>query len=136
MKKLFLAALACFAFTAASAADFVTNATGTVVYGAHSALAIKQDTSSGNRTMVLYSSGWQYVNDDAVWSKYAKLVASMGARGVAVDNDSTKAVYSIADSNGVYCQGGQSLVAYPNYGQMLAIADGCNYWAKVKALGQ
>lgn len=137
MKKLFLAALACFAFTAASAADFVTNSTGTAVYGAHTALAVKQDTGSGgNRTMVLYSSGWQYMNDDAAWSKHAKFVAAGGSRFVAVDNDPAKTYIAVADSNGVYCYQGNTLVNFATRAVGETVYDGCAYWAKVKALGQ
>jgi hypothetical protein len=130
------AVMACAFAVPAAAADFVTNATGTVVYGTHTARIIKKDTSTGNRVAVRYTGGWQYVQDDAAWSKYAKLVAGMGARGVAVDNDPAGTVVSVADSNGVYCYQGNTSVAYPDIAQAEVIYDGCNFWTKVKALGQ
>jgi hypothetical protein len=130
-------AMGLFAAFSAQAAEFVTNSTGTVVYGTASALAIQKNTDSGNRVAVLYSSGWQYVADDAAWSKYAKLVAGVGARGVAVDSDPKGTVYVVAASNGVYCYSGASLINYPSRAQGETVAgDGCAYWTKVKALGQ
>jgi len=128
------ALLAVVAMSSAFAAlpDIVQNATGTVVYGAHQALAVKKDLGNA-RTAVLYQSGWQYVADDAAWSKYAKLVTAVGNRGLLVDNDPDGTVIVVSESNGVYCQSNQSLIAFPNYGQAYTIADGCNFWTKVKA---
>lgn len=128
-----IAAMAFGSVAQAALPEVVVNTTGTVVYGTHQALVVKKDLSTGTRSMVLYQSGWQYVNDDAAWSKYAKLVAGVGNRGLLVDNDPEGTVVVVANSNGVYCQSGQSLIAFPNYGSSYAIADSCNYWTKVKA---
>lgn len=134
MKKLFLTIALAIASLAAQAAlpDVVVNTTGTVAYGTHQALVVKKDLG-GARTMVLYSSGWQYVADDASWTKYGKLVTAVGNRGLLVDNDPSGTVVVVSESNGVYCQSNQSLIAFPNYSQPYAIADGCNFWTKVKA---
>jgi hypothetical protein len=119
--------------THAANPETVVNATGTIVYGTHTARIVKKDTSSGNRVAVRYTGGWQYVTDDAAWSKYGKLVAGMGARGLAVDNDPTGAVISVADSNGVYCFQGNTLVAWPDIAQGETVLDACAFWVKVKA---
>jgi len=127
-----LAMFAC-AFAQAALPELVVNTTGTVVYGTHPALIIKKDTSSGNRVMVRYPSGWQYVADDAAWTKYGKLVAGMGARGLAVDNDPLGTVYAVADSNGIYCQGNQTLISLNGIPLAESIPDACGFWAKAKA---
>lgn len=142
MKKALSLAIAGFFFGCAAIAsghanaalpELVVNSTGTVAYGTHQALAVKKDTSSGNRAAVLYQSGWQYVSDNATWTKYTKLVAGVGDRGLLVDNDPEATVIVVANSNGVYCQSNQSLIAFPNYGGSYTISDNCNFWTKVKA---
>lgn len=125
------ALLAAFAMSA-QAGEWVTNNTGTTVYGMRTALVIKKDTSSGNRVAVRYAGGWQYITDDAAWSKYAKAVAGMGARGLSVDGDALGTVVAVADSNGVYCYQGNTQVNWSN----VAIAEtvaGCAFFDKVKA---
>lgn len=115
-----LAALAAIAISIAAcggnaqAAPTVAASNGNAVYGAAGALVIKKDTASGyNRIAVRYSSGWQYVADDAAWSKHARFVQLLGANAIPVgDGDATHIV--IAASNGIYCQSGNSVVAFPN----------------------
>jgi hypothetical protein len=115
------------------AADSVVNATGTVVYGAKAVLSIDKDTSSGNRVAVKYSSGVQYVIDDASWTKYGKFAAILGTNGVQAPG--TNLIVNVSASNGVYCQNSQSLIAWP-LGQMDTLSDGCAFWQAAKAVSQ
>lgn len=125
------ALLAVFAISAhAAMPEVVKNSTGTVAYGTHTANAIQKDTSSGNRTMVLYSSGWQYVADDASWTRYAALKAAIGARALVVANDPNGLVIAVANSNGIYCQSGGTQIAFP-VGQAIQLSDGCAYHQSV-----
>jgi len=111
----------------------VTNSTGTAVFGTDQALSVEKDTSSGvNRVKVKYSSGYQYVNDDASWARYAKIVASFALPVAATPT----LIYDIAKVNTIACQGGQSLVAWPNVGMAETLADGCAFFNAAKGASQ
>lgn len=124
-KKSFVALVATFAMASAMAGTptAVKNATGNIVYGTEQLLSIEKDTSAGNRVKARYASGVQYVADDAAWSVFAKLQAGL-VKPVAA---STGVVYDISKSNGIYCSGSNSVVAFPNVGQPDYIADNCAF---------
>lgn len=105
---------------------------GSATYGAGQALVLKKDTSSGNRVAVRYSSGWQYVKDDAVWTKYGKLVASK--TGWMAVGDAVGTQVDVTLANGVVCIASQTNIGFPNANMAEVIAgDGCAFWTAVKA---
>jgi hypothetical protein len=117
---------------ASTAPSLVVNATGTVVYGTETVQMVKKDFST-QRTMIRYSGGWQYLPDDAAWSKYAKVVAALGNRALAVDGDPADLVVVVSLSSGIYCLTNQSVISISGYNQPEYLADGCNFWVKAKA---
>lgn len=137
MKKAIFALFAGFAVMVSAFAtplpEIVVNTTGTVVYGIGTAISIKKDTS--NRVAVQYiNGGTQYVQDDASWTKYGKLVTALGSHGMAV-GDAAGTVVNVADSNGVYCSSGSSTISYPSGASPIVISgDGCAFWQAVKAV--
>jgi len=116
----------------ASVPQSVVNATGTIVYGTEAIQMVKKE-AGGTRTMIRYSGGWQYLPDDAAWSKYAKIVATLGDRALSVDGDPNGLVIVVAQANGIYCLTNQSVVSISGYNQPEYLADGCGFWAKAKA---
>lgn len=129
-----LALMAC-AFTAQAAPETVVNATGTTVYGVHGIIGFSKNTDSGNRVAVQYSSGVQYVADNATWTKYAEFVTKCGASCVAVDGSPVGQSYNVASSNGVNCWSSGTILSWPNVAASVQLlGDGCAYWTKVKAL--
>lgn len=135
MKKLFLAALSTMAcacsIALAGTPAAVNNATGTAVYGTEQALSIEKEAVT-NRVKVRYSSGIQYVADDAAWSRYAALKAGM-SKPVDAPASSTGLSYDIAKVNGISCMSGSSTVTWPNVGQPDTIADSCAFFTAAKA---
>jgi hypothetical protein len=131
-----LVALALTAFSPAHAGTpYLVNATGTTTYGTSPAvvLGIERNTDSGNRTMVSYQSGTQYVTDDAAWSKYAKFVADCGAACVSVTGSNTGLTLNVSIGM-VNCWASGSIISWPNAGPARQLlGDGCAYWTKVKA---
>lgn len=126
-------ALAACGGQAHAAPTAVVNANGTAVYGTEQAVSIEKDTSAGyNRTKVKYSSGVQYVNDDAAWSKFAKLQAGLSIPVAA----SPSLVYDIAKTNGITCANGNSVIAWPNIGLADSLADGCAFFNAAKSTAQ
>lgn len=115
----------------------VSNVTGTVVYGTEQALSVEKDTSSGNRAKVRYSSGFQYVTDDAAWSRHAKIVSGF-VLPVVVPGSQSGLTYDISKSNGIYCTGGgtQSQIAWPNVGMADTLSDACGLFNAAKAAAQ
>ena len=114
----------------AQAAPAVVNSTGNVVYGTAQVLSIEKDSSAGfNRVKVKYASGYQFVNDDASWSRYAKIAANLKAPVAA----SATMTYDIAQSNGITCQAGASVIAWPNVGMADSLNDGCAFFNAAKA---
>lgn len=108
----------------------VVSATGTAVYGTGPVLSVEKDTNSGNRVKVKFANGFQYVADDAAWSKLAKITSGL-AVPVAVGNaDGT--VYDISKSV-VTCQAGSTWVSWTSVAQADILADGCAYFSAVKA---
>lgn len=112
----------------------VNNTTGTGTYPTESALSIEKDTSAGNRVKVRYSSGFQYVADDASWSRHAQLLAGLN-KPVAAPNSATGLVFDIAKAF-TGCSSGNSYAAWPNVGQPEYIADGCAFANAAKAASQ
>lgn len=130
MKTLLIAAIFALSATAQAAPTSVTNSTGTAVYGTSQALSVEKDTSAGfNRTKVKYASGYQFVADDASWSRYAKFVAGFDKPVAA----SATLTYDIAQSNGITCPAGQSMIAWPNVGMGESLNDGCAFFNAAKA---
>jgi hypothetical protein len=131
MKRiLFAAALAIASIGAfAGTPTTVTNESGNVVYGTAQALSVEKDTSAGfNRVKVKYSSGFQFVADDASWARYAKIVVSFGMPVAATPT----LIYDTTKSNGISCQGGQSTIAWPNVGMAESLNDGCAFFNAAK----
>lgn len=126
-------ALAVMVLQPASAAipGAVKRADGTAVFGMDQILSVKKDFSTGDRTAIRYSSGVQYVKDDAAWSKYAKVKAYLGTKALTVAGDPEGLTINIAASNGVWCSGGQTVVAYPQ-GPADYLADSCTFFDAVK----
>lgn len=129
----FLALAACGGAHATPLPSVVVNAPGTVVFGISTALVVKKDTLSGNRVSIRYSGGWQYLIDDAAWTKYGKVVTALGTSGLAA-NDSVGTVINVAASNGVYCQSNQSTIAFSTVAQSEVLNDGCAFWQALKAV--
>jgi hypothetical protein len=114
----------------------VVNATGTAVYSASPAVVMgfQKNTDSGNRTAVLYSSGWQYVADTATWSKHAEFVTKCGSACVAVDGSATGLHYNPTLSNGTVCWSTGTVIPFPERGAAeQVLGDSCAYWTKLKA---
>lgn len=140
LKKICILAATAFALAACGGQAFagtptsVTNSAGTTVYGTEQALSVEKDTSAGyNRVKVKYGSGFQYVGDDGAWSRYAALKAGL-TKAVDAPTSVTGLAYDVAKSNGVYCQSGSSLIAWPNVGMAETIADSCSFFNAVKAV--
>lgn len=113
----------------------VNNSTGNTTYGTEQALAVQKDTAAGyNRTAVKYSSGYQYVNDDAAWSRYAALKAGL-SKPVDAPNSTVGLSYDAAKAI-VGCSNGSSYASWPNVGQPDYIADNCAFANAVKAASQ
>lgn len=93
-----------------------------IAYGTETALAVDKDTSAGyNRTAVKYPSGWQYVTDDAAWTRFAATVAGLTKPVVA---PTTGRVYDAAKAI-IGCNGNQSYVSWPTAGQPEYVPDSC-----------
>jgi hypothetical protein len=132
MKKVFsmFARIVCFAVLAAGVghafagtANSVKNAPGTIAYGTDQLISVEKDVTT-TRVKARYSSGIQYVQDNASWTTYAKLVAGFKV-AVAAPTSTTGMVYDISQTNGVYCQNSQTIVAWPNTGGADYVADNC-----------
>lgn len=138
MKHIFsracIIAVAMMAMASASAqvTGTVERADGTAVFGMDQILSVKKDFSTGDRTAIRYTSGTQYVKDDAAWSKYARIVNYLGSKALAVAGDPEGLRINVAMSNGVWCTGGQSVVAYPQ-GAADYLGDSCAFFDAVKA---
>jgi len=128
------AALAACGGAQAGTPTSVVNATGTATYPTESALGVEKDTSTGNRVKVRYSSGFQYVADDASWSRYALLAGGL-TKPVAVPTSTTGLVIDIAKAF-TGCNGGQSYAAWANVGQPEYIGDNCAFANAAKAASQ
>lgn len=137
MKKFFVAIFATLALFAGAvqAANPQLVVGDNVVRGTAQALSVEKYTAGGSYvTQVRYSSGFQYVQDDASWTKYAAVVAGMGANAVAAPGSSTGRVYNPTLSNGVYCQSSNSVISWSNVNQPDYLADGCQFHQAVKAI--
>lgn len=119
----------CFAY--AGTPTSVLNATGTTTYPTDPALSIEKDTSSGNRVKVKYSSGYQYVADDAAWTRYAALKAGL-TKPVDSPTSVTGLSYDIAKAF-TGCNNGQSYVAWPNVGNPEYVDDKCAFANSAKS---
>ncbi len=139
MKQIFiracLVAAAMFALAGSACAQTVVSADGAKVLGTHSMLAVYKDPNSA-KAWALYGSGWQDLADTPTRTKYAALLAGCGSRCVLVDGDATGLAIAAADSNGIYCSGGKSLVGFSNRGQPMELNDGCAFWTKAKQTSQ
>ncbi|MCX7283886.1 MAG: hypothetical protein NTX28_07555 [Novosphingobium sp.] len=137
MKRIFAIAavasiLAACGGQAKAAPTVVVNSNGTAVYGSEQAVSVEKDTSAGyNRVVVRYGSGAQYVNDDAAWSKFAKLSA-----GFFLPVVSGAKVYDISKTNGIYCANGQTVVSFPNVAPAEYLNDGCALFNAAKGAAQ
>ncbi len=128
-----LAALAACGGQAHAAPTLVANTAGTVVYGSEQAVSAEKDTSAGyNRVAVRYASGTQYINDDAAWSKFAKVVSGFYIPVAA----SQGKVYDAAKASIIYCSNNQSSISWPNVGPADNLSDGCAFFNAVKAAAQ
>lgn len=118
----------------AAAPTSVNNTAGTATYGTELASSVEKDTAAGyNRTKVKYPSGFQYVTDDAAWSRYAAIKAGL-TKPVDVPTSQVGLSYDVAkliigcSNNSTYVV---SFTGQPEY-----IADNCAFANAVKAASQ
>lgn len=132
--KFIIALLAAFSLNAS--AQTVKAVDSSKALGTGSLLAIKFDSSSGYHAWALYGSGWQMIVDDASKTKYTKLLQGCGSACLTVDGDPDSLAIAVGRSNGIYCTGGKSLVAFANLGQPVEADATCAFFNKVLANSQ
>ncbi len=102
-----------------------------VVFDLSNAQVIKKDASN-SRVSVRSPLGEQFMQDDAGWNQYNKLVAACGSKCVAVPGASDGKVVSVRNMY-AQCPTGYSQVVYPNWTESLT-GDGCAFFNQVQSI--
>lgn len=111
----------------------VVNATGDKVSGTDSIVWARKDILSGNRVKVKLIGGVEsYIEDDASWSKFAKIKAGFFVP-VAAPAATDGLTYDISKARDIACSGGNSTVTFSTFYATDTIADSCAFFNAAKA---